>query len=230
MLLRSPPGKSLRYTRTFARVSWSLQQSHQSCLRRPFTRAFSRTSVTKEKSLSTSSPQARTVTRKVPEESAKLEAIKLPTSAKPEDASKVAAAFLAEQNVTNQEQRRADWAIMKEMAKYLWPKVWENAAGIAWVADPQHRMTSERELGLGLLLPYSSALRYNDLPYIFIVYSTHSCLDFECSSAFLFQKYCGFHECRFRCPWWHCMDCGRIYDRSVYVLVRQSDIYANSAE
>lgn len=27
-----------------------------------------------------------------------------------------------EQNVSNKEQRRADWAIMKEMVKYLWPK------------------------------------------------------------------------------------------------------------
>jgi ATP-binding cassette subfamily B (MDR/TAP) protein 7 len=25
--------------------------------------------------------------------------------------------------VSNKEQRKADWAIMKEMAKYLWPKV-----------------------------------------------------------------------------------------------------------
>jgi hypothetical protein len=25
---------------------------------------------------------------------------------------------------TNKEQRKADWAIMREMAKYLWPKVW----------------------------------------------------------------------------------------------------------
>lgn len=25
---------------------------------------------------------------------------------------------------TNKEQRKADWAIMKDLAKYLWPKVW----------------------------------------------------------------------------------------------------------
>jgi ABC transporter ATM len=31
--------------------------------------------------------------------------------------------FLSEATVTNKEQRKADWAIMKEMAKYLWPKV-----------------------------------------------------------------------------------------------------------
>ena len=31
--------------------------------------------------------------------------------------------LLAEQKVSNKEQRKADWAILKEMAKYLWPKV-----------------------------------------------------------------------------------------------------------
>jgi len=30
--------------------------------------------------------------------------------------------LLAEQNVTNKEQRKADWAIIKDMAHYLWPK------------------------------------------------------------------------------------------------------------
>lgn len=30
--------------------------------------------------------------------------------------------LLAEQTVSNKEQRKADWAIMKEMSKYLWPK------------------------------------------------------------------------------------------------------------
>lgn len=31
--------------------------------------------------------------------------------------------LLSEKTVDNKEQRKADWAIMKEMAKYLWPKV-----------------------------------------------------------------------------------------------------------
>lgn len=34
-------------------------------------------------------------------------------------------ALLTEQTVSNKEQRRADWAIMKEMSGYLWPKVWQ---------------------------------------------------------------------------------------------------------
>lgn len=30
--------------------------------------------------------------------------------------------LLAEQTVSNKEQRKADWAIIRDMAKYLWPK------------------------------------------------------------------------------------------------------------
>ena len=30
--------------------------------------------------------------------------------------------LLAEKEVSKAEQRKADWAIMKEMSKYLWPK------------------------------------------------------------------------------------------------------------
>lgn len=36
--------------------------------------------------------------------------------------------LLAEHNVSNKEQRKADWAIMKEMSRYLWPKVGRQAA------------------------------------------------------------------------------------------------------
>jgi hypothetical protein len=31
--------------------------------------------------------------------------------------------LLSEEKLTTKEQRKADWAIMKEMARYLWPKV-----------------------------------------------------------------------------------------------------------
>jgi ABC transporter ATM len=30
--------------------------------------------------------------------------------------------LLAEQTMSNKEQRKADWAIIKDMSKYLWPK------------------------------------------------------------------------------------------------------------
>lgn len=35
---------------------------------------------------------------------------------------------------TNKEQRKADWAIMKDLAKYLWPKVWGYRYGL-WDLD-----------------------------------------------------------------------------------------------
>ena len=41
--------------------------------------------------------------------------------------------LLSEASLGNKEQRRADWAIMKEMAKYLWPKVRTRlSGGRAW--------------------------------------------------------------------------------------------------
>ena len=57
-----------------------------------------------------------------------LESIKPETTEKPRKADTGVAtsktdALLSEQTVSNKEQRKADWAIMKEMARYLWPKV-----------------------------------------------------------------------------------------------------------
>lgn len=55
-------------------------------------------------------------------ESIKPESYQEPSKAKPPEAPKTDA-LLAEQTVSNKEQRRADWIIIKEMAKYIWPKV-----------------------------------------------------------------------------------------------------------
>ena len=54
-------------------------------------------------------------------ESIKPESYEEPDKTKPDVAPKVDG-LLAEQTVSNKEQRKADWAIMKEMARYLWPK------------------------------------------------------------------------------------------------------------
>ena len=56
-------------------------------------------------------------------ESIKPESYQEPSKPKPAEAPKTDA-LLAEQTVSNREQRRADWIIVKEMAKYIWPKVW----------------------------------------------------------------------------------------------------------
>ena len=46
---------------------------------------------------------------------------------KPKDGGKVGSTkkgdLLGETTLGNKAQRKADWAIMKEMSKYLWPKV-----------------------------------------------------------------------------------------------------------
>ena len=65
--------------------------------------------------------QARVQLRPDKSESIKPESYEEPNKTKPDVAPKVDA-LLAEQTVSNKEQRKADWAIMKEMARYLWPK------------------------------------------------------------------------------------------------------------
>lgn len=62
-----------------------------------------------------------------------------PTDPKTNDPKNAVAApkkdLLSEATMGKQEQRKADWAIMKEMAKYLWPKVmrlglWRGSIGV----------------------------------------------------------------------------------------------------
>lgn len=57
-------------------------------------------------------------------ESIKLETYQESNDAGPDVLPKTDA-LLSEQTLSNKEQRKADWAIMKEMARYLWPKVWQ---------------------------------------------------------------------------------------------------------
>ena len=42
-------------------------------------------------------------------------------------------ALLSEQSLSNKEQRKADWAIMKEMSRYLWPKVRPICRLLRWI-------------------------------------------------------------------------------------------------
>lgn len=53
------------------------------------------------------------------EESIKPEGVKPETAAQPATKNDP---LLSEQTVSNKEQRKADWAIIKDMAHYLWPK------------------------------------------------------------------------------------------------------------
>lgn len=65
--------------------------------------------------------QARVQQHPEKSESIKPESYEEPNKTKPDVAPKTDS-LLAEQTVSNKEQRKADWAIMKEMARYLWPK------------------------------------------------------------------------------------------------------------
>ncbi len=56
-------------------------------------------------------------------ESVKPESLQKPEVTKAADLEKQDP-LLAEKTVSNKEQRQADWAIMKEMVRYLWPKVY----------------------------------------------------------------------------------------------------------
>jgi ABC transporter ATM len=62
--------------------------------------------------------------RPTPGDKAAVEGTKAAKDAATSNAAKVAKAdpLLQEQVLTNKEQRKADWAIMKEMSQYLWPK------------------------------------------------------------------------------------------------------------
>lgn len=56
--------------------------------------------------------------------------------------------FMSESKA-NKEQRKADWAIMREMAKYLWPKVMSLAFHEVQSADRARRMTGVQSFVLG---------------------------------------------------------------------------------
>ena len=85
---------------------------------RPFTGSWVQW---QEQRSSKKSPDEITEKHEIPE-SIKPETIQKPHLAKASSAPKTDS-LLSEQTVSNKEQRKADWAIMKEMARYLWPKV-----------------------------------------------------------------------------------------------------------
>lgn len=95
-------------------------------------------------------------------------------------------ALLAEQTVSNKEQRKADWAIIKDMAQYLWPK---NDFGTRF------------RVGLSVALLIGAKVA----PVSTIIPINRSRVDHrvgsECASPFLFQIHCRFYEYRFRCCW-----------------------------
>lgn len=68
-------------------------------------------------------PQSRRSTEPKKESQGPGKAENAKSSGSAQQAKKQKSDLLNETTVANKEQRKADWAIMKEMAHYLWPKV-----------------------------------------------------------------------------------------------------------
>jgi len=101
--------------------------------------------------------------------------------------------LLAEQTVSNKEQRKADWAIMKDMVQYLWPK---NDFGTRWRVG----------LSVGLLVGAkvgTSSCEPECNPSLIVS------LGPQCPSPFLLQEHCRLHEHRLCLGRWHGGCCGR---------------------
>ena len=93
----------------------------RSALPSPATRVFATVSPHRKQSLGHRSPAEQAAPGRVygRGEGVKLESLQKKAPAKQAKNDPL----LAEQTVSNKEQRKADWAIMKEMSRYLWPKV-----------------------------------------------------------------------------------------------------------
>ena len=123
-----------------------------------------------------------------PIESIKPESVQKNRSANVNQAPKTDA-LLTEQAVSNKEQRKADWAILKEMSRYLWPKVCSLSTEIYTML-----MTTKDDLGtkarvstaLALLVGSKVASTWPKMCLLLLKTETDS----QCSSPFLFQKHC----------------------------------------
>jgi ATP-binding cassette subfamily B (MDR/TAP) protein 7 len=98
--------------------------------------------------------------------------------------------LLAEQTVSNKEQRKADWAIIKDMAHYLWPK---------------DDFGTRFRVGLSVALLVGAKV----IDHLACVqgWCVNGTQGFERPSSFLFQVHRRFYEHRFCCRRWHCCHC-----------------------
>ena len=124
--------------------------------------------------------QARTAPAEL--EKAKVDAKNAKDAANPAGPASATAkggALLAEQTVSNKEQRKADWAIIKDMAHYLWPK-----------NDFSTRFRVGLSVGLlvGAKVGCPVGREYRKIH----VDSLH--VGPQCSDSILFQDYCRFDE------------------------------------
>jgi ATP-binding cassette subfamily B (MDR/TAP) protein 7 len=88
--------------------------------------------------------------------------------------------LLAEQTVSNKEQRKADWAIIKDMAHYLWPK---------------NDFSTRFRVGLSVGLLVGAKVRLPRRPVVLVepmLIDLH--VGPQCADSVLFQDHCRFDE------------------------------------
>lgn len=128
--------------------------------------------------------------------------------------------LLQETTVSNKEQRKADWAIIKEMSKYLWPKdsmgtrlrVGASVALLIGAKVCYNYCSSELCPGASRVAAMVTVDLLMGRAYAYIVLHVGT----ECASSLLFQKHCRYHERRFCCPRWHGDERSRRNDYRMY--------------
>lgn len=88
----------------------------------PYVRVFATTPRHRKDEARIRTVQQETAQVKEVKESIKPETLQKEQSADASSATSKQDALLTEQTVSNKEQRKADWAIIRQMGKYLWPK------------------------------------------------------------------------------------------------------------
>lgn len=102
--------------------------------------------------------------------------------------------LLAEQTVSNKEQRKADWAIIKDMAHYLWPK---------------DDFGTRFRVGLSVALLVGAKVRLSrHYPAVCMLIAY---VGSQCTSALLLQEHSGLDECGLCCGGRDGHDCCRCH-------------------
>jgi hypothetical protein len=131
-LARKMLSRSILRNTQFPRCTWQTSShvllSRGNSFRRlqsPIVRIFATTPRHRKDATRIPQPQSTTGPKPEEPESVKPESLQTPKQATPAVGNKQDV-LLAEKTVSNAEQRKADWAILKEMTQYLWPKVGHN--------------------------------------------------------------------------------------------------------
>lgn len=125
------------------------------------------------------------------EENVQTESLKKEKAAQPQTKNDP---LLAEQTVSNKEQRAADWGIIKNMAQYIWPK---------------DDFGTRFRVGLSVGLLVGAKVRHCSLYLAYRSYVLIGYVGPQCPSALLLQIHRRQHEHRLRCHLKHCSHSSR---------------------